>query len=141
MGCFRSSNVTFQHLKIEDCETHSPEGLIHIEDVDNVVMDGIQFLKNRNGMGPSCISGTNSSLVLRNLFAVGNTGRRGGILGIENCNITVNGGKFYMNSGYKGGTLFLLNCNLDVQGASFEENHSASLGGAIYIEVSCCFGA
>lgn len=132
---FRSSNVTLQHLRIEGCETHSIEGLFHIDAVDNVLLDNIYFEGNKNSVGPSCISGTNSSVTLRNISAAGNMGVTGGFLRMMSSTVVISRGGFHGNIGDNGGALLLFECNLDVKGAWFEENLSHLSGGAIYIEV------
>lgn len=138
LSCSRSSNVTLQHLTLEGCKTHSSEGLIDVDYVDNVILSDMKFVNNKNSLGPSSISGSNSSIILLNNSAAGNMGGNGGLLGMVNCTVSISGGNFSRNSGYQGGSLFLSNCNLDLKNASFIESQSDLHGGAINVQVWCC---
>lgn len=137
MGCFRSSNVTLQHLSIEGCEAHSLQGFIDIDGVENVILDGIEFVGNKDNAGPSSISAANSSFALHNISASRNIGGTGGFLSVVDCRVAINGSNFHGNIGQKGGALFMSNSDIDIRDAWFEENHSDGIGGAVYLQVRC----
>lgn len=123
----------------------SQEGIITIENVENIVLDSIVFNNNTNTEGPSCISGKGSTIALQNITATDNCGGEGGFLSMIDSKVNIIKAKFYHNSALKvsganGGVLHLKGSksNLRVENANFVNNMCSNHGGAISLEVEIC---
>lgn len=138
-----ASGVTLRSLSIKGCNRDSSEGVIVVDNASKVTLKNMVFENNNNTKGPSCVSGQNSEVTLRDITASGNQGGEGGFLGMVDSNVLVAEGKFHNNSAQSssqpenGGTLSLKGpkSNLNVERSSFSDNKCMNNGGAISLKV------
>lgn len=128
--------MTLRGLTIEGCMRKSRDAFIHIESVDHILVKDLECFDNTNRRGPSCISGSYSTVSFHNITATGNKGFRGGTLGLVNSRILIEDGKFQNNNASKdGGAVHLFNCDLNMTNTIFMENNAEEGGGAVAVEV------
>lgn len=132
MLCFRASNVTLRRLGIEDCTRSADRAFIDIHLAHDILLDGMEFLNNTNTKGPSCISSTQSTVTLRSMAVVGNSGS----MVMENSTIDVQDSTFHNNDaigpGFIVGAIKFMDCDLSVSNTVFEGNRGDE-GGAVYV--------
>lgn len=132
----RSNNVTLKGLKIEGCSRSSHWGVIDIQGNTGIVLDGIECIRNSNSGGPSCISGWKVDIMIRNMHASGNTGKRGGALIFTYSNVWIENGIFAGNyASLSGGVAFFANSYVTIMHTSLIYNHAYEMGGALLIQV------
>ncbi|GMH38876.1 hypothetical protein BSKO_06774 [Bryopsis sp. KO-2023] len=132
----RSDDVIISNLFFEGCEFNTTVGLIDVKNSRNVTLEDVQFIENKNGAGPGCISAAMSEIQLLKVEARNNSGLLGGVLFAElNSNITIMGSNFRNNIASKrGGALYLHNSNVRIVDATFEGNRAPDGGGAVFAE-------
>lgn len=141
----RSSDVTIQGLRIEDCKWNTKEALIHLRSVHNISLNTIEFFRNENLGGPSFLSGKNSTVTVSNTSVLKNSGKHGGVLGVASSKVnvfksTIEGNKDHTSTTMKGGIFLLDASDLDVEVTEFMENETEDNGGVIHITVSFVCG-
>lgn len=132
----RSSNVTLKGITIEGCKRNSADGFIHLDSVNHISVQNIKCFDCINEKGPSCISGSHSTVTFRDFTAIGNNGLKGGTLGLTHSRILIENSRFQRNKALMdGGAVYLLNCDSKVVNTKFTANNAGEHGGAVAVEV------
>lgn len=137
MRLLRASGTTIKDLKIVDIRSRTKGGFIDLQSAEDVVLENVECTGCLNAQGPSCISGTSSSVTMNSIHARGNSGAEGGALGFIESAVAMNNSLFENNEASQdGGAVHLQNCDLKMASTSFQSNRAGENGGGLATRVT-----